>query len=351
MKANQYVRNCWYVAGFSSEFEKGKLSGHKIANKAIVIWRTNDGKISAFDGRCVHKRFPLSEGRLLENGLLECAYHGLCYNAKGECVKIPSLPDGPIPKNAKLNPFPVLEQDGIVWIWPGDSVKAQKIPPPRVSEFVDDAWETVKSEPMHVPANYLLLIENLLDITHFYPLHESNIGDIENSRIPIEVEDGEFDGVPYVKTTRKVEDYKQPPYLAEWFGYDVVDRIHTHHMIGPAITRVEMRVAPPGKLDTEDERSYIINHTHTPIDERNHVWRWTFSMAADHMSDEPGISAVQKATKSFPDVVAEDLWALEKQQEMFELPDDGYSELFLKPDMALRRARQIFVKMIAEEAA
>ena len=46
---------------------------------------------------------------------------------------------------------------------------------------------------MDVPANYLLLIENLLDITHFYPLHAGNIGDLENSRIPIEYEEGEID--------------------------------------------------------------------------------------------------------------------------------------------------------------
>ena len=31
---------------------------------------------------------------------------------------------------------------------------------------------------MDVLANYPLLIENLLDITHFYPLHAGNIGDI-----------------------------------------------------------------------------------------------------------------------------------------------------------------------------
>ena len=44
----------------------------------------------------------------------------------------------------------------------------------------------------------------------------------------------------------------------------------------------------------------------------------------------------------FPEVVAQDLWALEKQQEMFGFEDDGYMEVFLKPDKALRRIRQLF---------
>jgi vanillate O-demethylase monooxygenase subunit len=34
---------------------------------------------------------------------------------------------------------------------------------------------------------------------------------------------------------------------------------------------------------------------------------------------------------------------------MLDLPEDGYSELFLKPDKALRRARHIFVSMLRDE--
>ena len=41
---------------------------------------------------------------------------------------------------------------------------------------------------MTVPASALLLIENLLDITHFYPLHNGNIGDVENSGIPVRLD-------------------------------------------------------------------------------------------------------------------------------------------------------------------
>lgn len=347
--ARKFVRNCWYVAGFSKEFEKEKLTGHKIAGKPIVIWRTKEGEIAAFDNRCAHKRFPLSEGRLLDDGRLECAYHGLCYNAKGKCMEIPSQPDAPIPPMAKLTSFPIIERDGVVWIWPGDSKKAKEASPPSTEEFADDRLETVMGDPMQIPANYLLLVENLLDITHFYPLHDGNIGDVENSRIPVKLQEGEVEGNSFVETTRVVKKYKQPPYLVEWLGYELVDRVHTHRMMSPGLTRVEMRVAPPGKLETEEEHNYIIFHAHTPIDDANHIWRWTMSMKANHMSKEAGVSAVQKAASMFPDVVKEDLWALEKQQEMFEVPDEGYSELFLKPDLALRRARKIFSDLIVKE--
>jgi vanillate O-demethylase monooxygenase subunit len=52
----------------------------------------------------------------------------------------------------------------------------------------------------------------------------------------------------------------------------------------------------------------------------------------------------------FPAVVDQDRWALERQQHMMEFPDNGYSELFLRSDKALRRARQILAQMQHEEA-
>lgn len=347
-----YIRNCWYVAGMSSEFPAEKLTGHKIAGRPIVVWRNKAGTIVALEDRCAHKRFPLSQSRLLPDGRLECGYHGLCYDNEGKCVFIPSQQDMPIPPQARVPQVPAIEQDGIVWVWPGDPAKSGDSKPPRTPEVTDPAWETIHSEPMRVGANYMLLIENLLDITHFYPLHDGNIGDIENSKIPIELEEGEVDGNKYVMTIRKVQNYTQPPYLQDWFVYPIVDRHHTHAMQSFGFCRVVMRNAPPGKLGTDMERGYVLMHSHTPVDERNLVWRWILNCKADHRSaGDPNMSAAKRVASMFPSVVAQDRWALEKQQEMFELPDEGYSELFLRPDKALRRVRQMFSAKVREEQA
>lgn len=216
-------------------------------------------------------------------------------------------------------------------------------------------WHTVIGEPMDTPANFMLLIENLLDITHFYPLHDGNIGDLANSRIPIELEEGEVDGNHYVMTIRRTKNYTQPPYLVDWFHYKKVDREHMHCMQSPGFTRVVMRNAPPGKLGGglhkgSVERGYVLMHSHTPVNDRRHIWRWYMSTPVDHMSKgDPKIPTSERAAKMFPDVVAEDHWALEQQQAMFDYPDEGYQEVFLKPDKGLRRARQIIQQMIREE--
>ncbi|MGB6104333.1 MAG: aromatic ring-hydroxylating dioxygenase subunit alpha [Pusillimonas sp.] len=341
------VRDAWYIAGLSGDFQPDELHGQVIVGRPVLIWRTASGRVAAFDDRCCHKRVPLSAGRVIEGRLLECAYHGLCFDSTGGCVRIPSQPEGKIPEQARLKPLPVVEQDGLVWVWPGNPGRAAGFKPPSLPEVDDESWGRVLSEPLRVPANSMLMIENLLDITHFYPLHEGNIGDIENSKIPVELEEGEAGGAPYVKTIRTVRDYKLPPDYQRMFGYDVVDRVHTHAMLGPGVSRVELWVWPAGKLgDTASRRGYVAVHAHTPIDEKNHIYRWMINMPIGQPSGASGQDDPLEIVKNtFPTVINQDLWILEKQQRMFGFPDDGFSEVFLRSDLALRRARQILTKM------
>jgi phenylpropionate dioxygenase-like ring-hydroxylating dioxygenase large terminal subunit len=338
MPVNTFVENAWYVAGRSQDFPVNQPKGLKICARPVLVWRTGEGKLVSFDDRCVHKRMPLSEGRVLSDGVLECPYHGFCYDSTGNCVRIPSQLDLPVPSRAKLRPFPLVEQDGLAWLWMGDPAQSGAAVPPPTPELAGGGWTTHMFDPVHVPANYLLMIENLMDITHFYPLHDGNIGDIEQSRIPIEIVEEKLYGVDTVKTVRKVQNYKQPPFLAEWFGYPVVDRWHTHHMVSPGLTRVELRCAPPGKLGVaSEERGYVIHHSHTPIDGTSHTWRlWVSTRSKD---------LTTAISKTFPSVMQEDLWALERQQRNFEYPEDGYHEVYLRSDKALIRCRKILQDM------
>lgn len=239
------VRNMWYVAGFSKEFPVGELVGQTIAGLPLVLWRSKEGTVAALDGRCCHKRMPLAGGKLLADGTLECAYHGFCFNTEGRCVKIPTQMDAPIPSRAKVKAYPVIEQDGMVWVWTGDDKKLSERTPPAIPEMSSPEWESIRSEPISMKANYRLLVENLLDISHFYPLHDGNIGDIAHSKIPVEFINEEVGGNKRIKSVRQVQNYRHPPYLQDWFGYEIVDRHHTHSMLSPAITRVELRCAPP----------------------------------------------------------------------------------------------------------
>jgi vanillate O-demethylase monooxygenase subunit len=109
-------------------------------------------------------------------------------------------------------------------------------------------------------------------------------------------------------------------------------------MISPALTRVELRCAAPGKLgNAADESGYVIHHSHTPIDATSHTWRLWVSTKSEKLTKE--------ISKTFPAVMDEDLWALERQQKYMEYPDDGYHEVYLRSDKALLRARKILTEM------
>jgi len=53
--------------------------------------------------------------------------------------------------------------------------------------------------------------------------------------------------------------------------------------------------------------------------------------AGQRRNSDPTKSAVERFMETFPAVIAEDRWALEKQQQMFNYPDEGYFEVFLRP--------------------
>ena len=137
--------------------------------------------------------------------------------------------------------------------------------------------------------------------------------------------------------------------LIEWLGYEVVDREHTHCMLSPGISRVEMIAAPPGKLGTDADRRYVIYHTHTPIDRKSHEWYLSVSCPADmQWSFAPGVTASQHISATFPTVIAEDLVALELQQSMLGFAgSDSYTEIHLLSDSALLRARKYLVEIEA----
>lgn len=353
MQEFKYVKNMWYPIAFSHEIVSGKLYSRKLLNMPYVIWRDQAShEVVGFDDRCCHKRFPMSDGKLMDDGTIRCAYHGLRYASNGNCVEIPSQPGKPIPEAARLRSLPVREKDGVIWVWTGARGVEPTLSAPPTPEIADtDNDVCYSNSAINVDANYILLIENLLDTTHFYPLHEGNIGDKKNSEIEVSYDEGTADYTPgYIKTIRNVKNYRLPPFFEQWFGYQTVDRLHTHCMESPGLTRVVFRVAPPGELGMESERGYTLLHLHYPIDEGHLAWRWCVAVKKA-VSAARSLNVAALMAEYLPTVIAQDEWVLPKQQRMYELPDDGYSEIFIKTDRAVRNARQLLLRLQREETA
>lgn len=167
-----FLRNCWYAAGWSKDFAPEQLHAVTILNEPIVIYRKEDGAPAALQDRCCHRLAPLSMGRL-EGENLRCMYHGLKFAPSGRCVEIPG--DTKIPPQVKVRSYPIRDKYSLAWIWMGDSERADEALIPNCVGVDDPNW-AMRPGRMDYQANYKLINENLLDLSHIAFLHNRSLG-------------------------------------------------------------------------------------------------------------------------------------------------------------------------------
>ena len=163
-----FVRNLWYVAAWASEVGDGLL-GRTLLEESVLLYRQKDGSPVAIGNRCPHRFAPLSEGRKCEDGSIECPYHGLRYDATGACVVNPHE-DGKIPRAARVASYPLVERYGILWIWMGDASLANPDDIAVFDQVTDRGYRTITGLTT-IDANYELIADNLLDLSHTQFVH------------------------------------------------------------------------------------------------------------------------------------------------------------------------------------
>jgi phenylpropionate dioxygenase-like ring-hydroxylating dioxygenase large terminal subunit len=164
-----FLKDAWYCAGFTSDLPAGQTRAITMLGEPVVLFRANGGAVAALQDRCPHRFAPLSQGPLIDNQL-QCPYHGLRFDATGQCSHNPHA-DGAIPKAAQVRAYPVLERHGALWVWMGEAHAADPALLPDFTE-VDErpGWSRVQGY-LHVKANYQLICDNLLDLSHVQFLH------------------------------------------------------------------------------------------------------------------------------------------------------------------------------------
>lgn len=178
-KAN-FLQNAWYVAGFSSEIRAGEMRPIRILDSPLLLLRRGDGSLAALVDRCPHRFAPLSLGRF-DGVQVTCGYHGLGFDGNGACSHNPHGPTAGL----KVQIWPVREYDGLIWVWPGEESAAEGVSPPRFS-MLDEAAAHVNHGYIHGRADYRLMIDNILDLSHIEFLHPA-LGTPEVRKAKVEV--------------------------------------------------------------------------------------------------------------------------------------------------------------------
>lgn len=202
-----FVRNGWYAASWSQDLGETPVA-RTFMNEKVVLFRGKDGTPGALEDRCCHRAAPLSLGWVEGNDLM-CGYHGLKFAADGRCTHIPGQKD--IPDRASVRHYPVHERQSVVWIWMGDPALAD---PAKIEDlpWLDSPEWTLTPGYLHVKSNYLLLIDNLLDLTHVTYVHKNTIaGDPREAVTPTKTERVEGG----IRNGRWMIDFDPPPLFAK----------------------------------------------------------------------------------------------------------------------------------------
>jgi len=167
-----FVKNCWYVAAWTSELPASGMIARTIINEPLLLYRTSAGDVVVLEDRCCHRQAPLSLGRR-EGDDIRCMYHGLKFEPSGRCVEIPG--QATIPPTARVRRYAAVARHSWTWVWMGDAAAADlSLVPPAVG--LDDPDWTLRHGSIDYQANHLLIHDNLCDFSHIAYVHEKTFG-------------------------------------------------------------------------------------------------------------------------------------------------------------------------------
>jgi phenylpropionate dioxygenase-like ring-hydroxylating dioxygenase large terminal subunit len=168
----EHVRNLWYMAGWEQEVLDDGFLARILLDTPMVFFRKEkgDGYVGLVD-RCPHRFAPLSLGKREGDNVI-CGYHGLTFDESGKCILNPF--SDTIPPACSVRSFPVYAKDSILWFWAGDPEAAD---PTVISDFSCMTGDASHGRGhMEFQANFELLTDNLMDLSHIEFVHSGSIG-------------------------------------------------------------------------------------------------------------------------------------------------------------------------------
>lgn len=343
-----FLRNCWYVAGWSHELVGGGLVHRKLLDEQVLLYRDSQGAAHAISNVCPHRFAPLHLGKVVGD-TIECPYHGLRFNAQGRCVYNPDG-DGKVPAGARLQVYPVAETLGAIWFWPGDPEKADPAKLPDLPYMDSPDYQPVRGY-LHVRANYQFITDNLMDVSHLTTLHPDTLACEAITRAKtklIKDPDGTIWANRYSEATPPAPMFAEMWQATKGTTAGVLDQWVEGGWVAPSIIRNTVGITAPGA--SRDEGVEIRNaHLLTPETETTSHYFWCVSrqfernnpfldqMLLDRTNhifiseDETMLHAVQEA------VADREFWSL--------------SPALLAADVGAVEVRRTLSKLIAAEAA
>ncbi len=340
-----FLKNTWYVGAWANELSSDKPFARTILGEQVLLYRDAEGKPVALSNICPHRFAPLHKGRL-EDGVIECPYHGLAFGSNGRCVRNPHG-DGHIPPTMKVRSYPVAERFGAIWIWTGEVERADesKIP---VFKFLDPAHNFIAFRYSPIKGNAQLMIDNVLDFSHLQFLHPDNLG---TDKIACEdakcVQKGDT-----VWTYRLTYDEEVAPFIRK------INQLPEDMLIDRSFT---VRWDPPGVMEVIVEMSKAGDRSKLIISAKSAVFatpeteskmHFFFAFSLPMAMGEAGKQTLDRLADAlmYP-FEKEDVPIIESQQQIIGDRDFlSMRPMLLPVDEAAIRTYRVMDRLLAEEA-
>ncbi|MDX1692143.1 MAG: aromatic ring-hydroxylating dioxygenase subunit alpha [Ketobacteraceae bacterium] len=247
------LREYWYVACTSEDLKVDKPHSSTILETRLVLWRNKQGEVSVLRDRCSHRNVFLSEGKVKKN-CIKCPYHGWTFDSEGNCVNVPSEGENGKPfSNRKVERFPVIEQEGLVWVWMGES----KEPDPEKKPFPMPFYGVKGWKTYYMVTEFdngvTHLAENFMDVPHTVFVHEGWFRDRTKKLVKATVERTENSVlVTYDQTEDAIG------FAERLLNPKKLPLYHTDNFYMPNNTRVDY-------VFGNNERGFVITSTSTPV--------------------------------------------------------------------------------------
>jgi len=315
------------------------MLGRWILDTPVLLYRTEAGQPVALENRCPHRGAPLTLG-CLKGDSVQCGYHGFEFAPDGSCTNVPSMKTPP--SSASVRSFPVIEQPPFVWVYVGDVDRLGDVPPPPALDWTHDPDFATVHGRMDIAANYMLLKENVLDLTHFGYVHAKSFKITDWVDPPTFSSDG--DRTSYHQSFVRSP---LPMPFAEPLGLPVgipYNRENYGSFLSPALQEAAVDLYDPDSGARTGR--FRVTHATTPIDATHMHYFW--AAGRDFGTSPEQMDALVALTKLG---FAEDEEMIEAIQATASRDPRGASapEISVKMDTAGIQARRIVQRWMARE--
>lgn len=258
----ELFRRFWMPALLSEEIAErdGAPVRLRLLGEDLVAFRDTQGRVGIVDAYCAHRRAGLYFGRNEDCGL-RCVYHGWKFNVDGECVDMPSEPQGMTANTrVRIKAYRTAERNGVVWVHMGAPEHEPALPDFEWSRLPERQHTATKRWQQ---CNWAQAVEGGIDSAHISFLHSRS----EKTALP---------------SNKYHASDRHPVFEVQEAPHGLLIAARRNAEPGTYYWRVTQfllpfySMIPPVGDFADSSREPYDGHAWVPIDDEN-TWTWSFS--------------------------------------------------------------------------